>query len=139
MSVEENKAIAHAFFQKAWGEGDLSLAEQTFDPDVMDHFEKRKGLDGVKEVIVNFRTAFPDLKFTLEDEIAEGDKVVHRWSMEGTHKAPLMGIPATDKHAVWTGTTTVRFVDGKIVERWANVDVFGLLSQLGVIPPPPGP
>jgi len=134
MSAEQNKAIAHVFFTKAWGEKDLSLAEQTFAPDVIDHFDKAQGLDVVRQLIVNFHNAFPDLKFTLEDEIAEGDKVVHRWAMEGTHKGPLMGIPATGKYAAWTGITIVRFVDGKIVERWANVDILAVLQQLGVIP-----
>lgn len=132
--TEKNKAIAHAFFTKAWSEGDFSTVEQTFSPDVVDHFDKATGIAVVKQLILNFRTAFPDLKFSLDDEVAEGDKVVHRWSMSGTHKAPLMGIPATGKHASWTGITIVRFENGKIVERWANVDVLAVLQQLGVIP-----
>lgn len=139
MSAEQNKAIAHAFFTKAWGEKDLSLAEQTFSPDVVDHFDKAQGLAVVRQLIVNFHNAFPDLKFKLDDEIAEGDKVVHRWTMSGTQKGPLMGIPPTGNHAVWTGITIVRFEDGKIVERWANVDIMAVLVQLGIIPPPPEP
>jgi steroid delta-isomerase-like uncharacterized protein len=134
MSVEQNKAIAHDFFTRAWGAGDLSTVEDTFAPNVYDHFDKAEGTEVVKQLILNFRTAFPDLKFTLEDEVAEGDKVVHRWSMSGTHQAPLMGIPATGKHASWTGITIVKFVDGKITDRWANVDILGVLQQLGVIP-----
>lgn len=134
MSVAENKAIAHDFFTRAWSKGDFSTVEQTFAPDVIDNFDKAQGIEVVKQLIVNFRTAFPDLKFSLDDEIAEGDKVVHRWSMSGTHQAPLMGIPPTGKHASWTGITIVRFANGKIVERWANVDVLGILQQLGIIP-----
>ena len=134
MTTEANKAIAAAFFPAAWNHGDFSLAEQIFDPNVVDHFDKAQGIAVVKQLIINFRTAFPDLKFSLDDEVVEGDKVVHRWTMTGTHEAPLMGIPATGKQATWTGITIFRFADGKIVERWANVDVLGILQQLGVIP-----
>ena len=138
MSVEENKRLAKAMFPKAWNEGDFSVAEKVLSPDVVDHFDNNKGIEAFKHVILGFRAAFPDVHLTVEDEIAEGDKVVHRWSMTGTHKGPLFGIPPTGKKATWTGITIARFAGGKLVERWANVDVLGILQQIGVIPPPPG-
>ncbi|MGH3165864.1 MAG: ester cyclase, partial [Trebonia sp.] len=68
-----------------------------------------------------------------------GDLVVHHWTMAGTHDGDFQGIPPTGKTLTWTGITIVRIADGKIVERWANVDVLAILRQLGVVPPPPAP
>ena len=136
MSAAENKAIADALFPAAWNDGDFTLVAQHVAPDVVDHFENSQGIDAFKGVIRMFKGAFPDLHLTVEDSIAEDDRVVHRWTMTGTHQGELMGIPATGKELRWTGTTVVRMDDGMIVERWANVDVFGILRQLGVIPAP---
>ncbi len=85
-----------------------------------------------------FRHGMPDIKLTIDDEVYTGDRVVHRWTMTGTDTGGLMGMPASGKKLTFTGITTVRMVDGKIVERWANVDELGLLQQLGIAPPPPG-
>jgi steroid delta-isomerase-like uncharacterized protein len=85
-----------------------------------------------------FRHAMPDVKLTLEDQIFTSDKVVHRWLLNGTDTGGVMGMPASGKTLAVSGTTTVRMKDGKIAERWANVDELGLLQQLGVVPPPPG-
>jgi predicted ester cyclase len=82
-----------------------------------------------------YYAAFPDLRFTVEDQVAEGDKVVTRWSSEGTHKGELMGIAPTGKHAAGvTGISIDRYLDGKFVEGWANWDTLGLMQKLGVIP-----
>jgi predicted ester cyclase len=86
-----------------------------------------------------FRHAMPDIHLTLLDQIFTADKVVHRWSLTGTDTGGVMGMPPSGKSLKFTGTTTVRMNDeGKIAERWANVDELGLLQQLGVVPPPPG-
>lgn len=136
MSVTENKAIAHALFSKAWNEGDFSVADKYIAADIIDYFDHSQGIESFKHVINMFRTAFPDVHLTVEDEIAEGDRVVHRWTMTGTQQGEIMGILATGKQATWTGITIVRFAEGKIVERWANVDLLGVLQQLGAIPRP---
>ena len=81
-----------------------------------------------------YRGAFPDLHFTLEDVIGEGDRVVVRWTATGTHKAEVMGVPATGKRVAVTGIEVSRFADGKLAETWVNWDALGLLRQLGAIP-----
>jgi steroid delta-isomerase-like uncharacterized protein len=137
MSIEENKRNAIAVFPAAWNHGDFGPAEKYIDPEVVDHFDNSKGIDAFKGVILGFRSAFPDIQLTVHHEIAEDDLVVHHWTMTGTHQGAFQGIPATGKSLTWTGITIVRMADGKIVERWANVDVLAILQQLGVVPPPP--
>jgi len=95
-----------------------------------------RGPAGVKELIAGYRAAFPDIHVTIEDQIADGDLVVSRWSAKGTHQGELMGIPATGKHATVTGITIDRIADGLIVESWNNWDTLGLMQQLGAIPAP---
>lgn len=142
-SAEENNDIAHRFFTSAWNDGNLQVIDELIAPDAVDHStvggkEKSElGGESFKQIITMFRAAIPDIKLTIEDEIFAGDKVVHRWNLEGTNTGPLMGIPPTNKKVRFTGTTIVRMRDGKIVERWTNVDELGLLQQLGVVPPPP--
>jgi len=83
-------------------------------------------------------TAFPDLHGTIEDLIAEGDKVVDRMTCEGTHQGMFMGAPPTGKRVKWSFIDINRIVDGKIVEHWAEVDTMGIMQQLGLVPPPSG-
>ena len=79
------------------------------------------------------RTAFPDLRISVEDQVAEGDKVVTRWRARGTHKGPFQGISPTGKRGEISGTIIDRIADGKIIECWSNSDDLGLLQQLGVV------
>jgi steroid delta-isomerase-like uncharacterized protein len=137
MSIIENKRIANAVFPPAWNEGDFDPADKYIAADIVDHFDHSQGIESFKGVIKMFRRAFPDVCLTVIDAIAEGDKVVHRWAMTGTHRGEFMGIHPTGKKLTWTGITIVRFVNGKIVERGANVDVLGILQQLGAVPPQP--
>ncbi len=125
-------------FPAAWNHGDFGPAEEYIHPDVIDHFDDSQGIEAFKGVILGFRSAFPDIQLTVHHEIAEDDLVVHHWTMTGTHEGAFQGIAPTNKSLTWTGITIVRIEDGKIVERWANVDVLGILAQLGVVPPPPG-
>ncbi len=85
-----------------------------------------------------FRAAFPDLNITIDDQVSEGDKVVTRYTFRGTHKGDLMGIAPTGKQVTTIGISIERFVDGKVVERWEVFDQLGMMTQLGVVPPPPG-
>ncbi len=101
-------------------------------PSLNAHVEQRLRTDQ----IVWLTTAFPDLHLTIEDEIAEGDKVVTRVTARGTHQGSFMGIRPTGKRAVVTGIVIDRFANGKTVEAWNNLDDLGLLQQLGVIPAP---
>jgi predicted ester cyclase len=81
-----------------------------------------------------FYTAFPDMHYTVEDLIAEGDKVVCRWTVRATHQGEFMGVPATGKVVTWTGISITRFAGGKDVEDWESFDMLGLMQQLGAIP-----
>lgn len=142
MSVEENKAIAHRLFDGAWNRGDVALFDEFTTPQSIDHAavvgkEGGVGPESFKEVITTMRTAMPDLHLTIEDEIAEGDKVVHRWRMQGTNQGPLMGMAPTGKKLTLTGITIVRIVNGKVMDRWAQIDELGLLRQLGIVPAAP--
>ena len=83
-----------------------------------------------------YRNAFPDLHFTIDEQIAEGDKVVTRWTAHGTNKGELLGMPATDKSTTVTGIAVDRIANGKIAESWGIFDQFGMMQQLGVIPMP---
>jgi len=144
MSTEENKAVArrtYEAFNQAISTGTWAALGEFLAADLVDHNPapgQGPGLEGVKQVFSAFLAAFPDLSFTVEDMIAEGDKVVSRLSLHGTHKGDFQGIPATGKMVTQTGIDILRVAGGKVAERWGEFDNLGLLQQLGVVPPPPG-
>jgi len=139
MSTEQNKAIARRFLEEVFGQGKLAVVDEIFAPDHIDHGPSTlpgmpTGPEGSKMVVTIYRNAFPDIHFTIDEQIAEGDKVVTRWTGRGTHKGELAGIPATGKSATVTGVGVDRIVNGKIVESWGIFDQFGMMQQLGIIP-----
>ena len=140
MAIEDNKALAHRFHEEIFSQGNIALIDEICDTNWTFHdrsYPQRewpRGPEGAKQLVNLYRAAFPDLQFTYEDQIAEGDKVVSCWTARGTHKGDLMGIPPTGKQATITGITIMRIANGKIAEDWANFDVFGMLQQLGAIP-----
>lgn len=142
MTPEENNATARRFFDSAWNRGDFSVLDELLTPDSMDystlHGKPEQGAESFRNIISMFRAGFPDIHLTIDDEIYTRDKVVHRWTLRGTHQAPFMGVPATGKKIEFTGTTIVQMKDGKISARWSNLDMLRLLQQLGIVPPPPG-
>ena len=138
MSTEENKALALRWLDEVWNKGELSLIDELIAPDYVLHDPSRPGVTGragIKESIIMFRGAFPDLSFTVEDQVAETDKIVTRYSVQGTHLGSLMGIPATGKQGTITGIDIYRINDGQIAEAWSNWDTLGLLQRMGVILP----
>jgi steroid delta-isomerase-like uncharacterized protein len=139
VSAEENKASVRYFLEEAHNKGNLSVVEQLFDANLIVNGHMA-GSDAVRQVVTRLRTAFPDLHVTVEDQVAEGDKVSTRRTWHGTHLGALetvIGrIPPSGKRVAWTGINLVRFANGKIVEDWISRDDLGLLQQLGVIPPP---
>jgi steroid delta-isomerase-like uncharacterized protein len=138
MSTDNNKAVYWRYIQEVFNEGRLDRLNELLAPDYTYHEAPPgtpAGAEGIRQVVTQFRGAFPDLKITIEEQIAEGDRVCSRATTRGTHKGPLFGIPATGKSVTMTGITWVRVVDGKITDSWVKNDVFGLMSQLGVIPP----
>lgn len=141
-SPEASKAVVRRLLDEFFSQGKLDLADELVTPDYVNHDPATplpgRGPDLIRQVARLYRTSFPDLRFTIEDQVAERDRVVTRWSATATHTAEFNGIPATGKRATVGGTQTDRFVDGKIAETWVNWDALGLLQQLGIIPPPGG-
>ena len=136
-SEAHNKEVTRRFSAEVWGEGNADLADELIAADVIEHTPfpaQTPGLAGHKQVLTLFRSAFPDLTVVVEDVAADGDLTSLRWNGTGTHKGALMGIPPTGKTVHITGMDMLRFEDGKIKERWAEVNAFSLMQQLGVIP-----
>ena len=138
---EENKAIVRRSVEEVYSaQGDLDVADELFAPDYVGHSpanpEDVRGIDGVKEEANMYRSAFPDVQLSIEDQVAEGDKVVTRWRASGTHQGEMMGIAPTGNQVRVDGITINRIEDGKIVEAWELFDAMGLMQQLGAIPSP---
>jgi steroid delta-isomerase-like uncharacterized protein len=135
---EQNKTLARRQVEEAFNEGKLDVIDELIAPSFVNHDpatqEQIRGPEALKEFVKTYRSAFPDLRVTIEDQIAEGDKVVSRWSARGTQKGELLGMPASNKQATVTGISIDRFEGGKIVESWNNWDTLGMLQQLGAIP-----
>ena len=138
MSTEANKVLVRRFFEELWNQGNLVVADELLAPEHLHHFpgEDIHGPDGVKHLISGLRSAFPDFHLSTDDVIAEADQVVMRFTIRGTHQGEGMGLPPTGKRVVYTGIDIFRISGGKIVERWGEVDMLGLLQQLGVVPAP---
>jgi steroid delta-isomerase-like uncharacterized protein len=137
MTTEANKLIAQQYTNELWNRGDLFTADTIMAADFIEHIPfpgQEPGREGYKQFVSQFRAAFPDVQFTVEDLIAEGDKVTLRWSGQGTHKAELAGISATGKSVTITGIDIFRIVAGQIVERWGERNTLALMQQLGAIP-----
>ena len=140
MSAEENKAITRRIFEETWNQGKLDVVDEILATDFVLHDpvmpEDIHGPEGFKQFVTMYRTAFPDIHFTIEDQIAAGDKVVTRWSGTGTHQGELMGIAPTGVRGPGvTGITIDRIAGGKTVETWNAWDALGMLQQIGVVPP----
>jgi steroid delta-isomerase-like uncharacterized protein len=133
---EANKTVMRQFFEEVYNRGNQSYMDEMSRPDFVSHDRGNPTHDreGVKQIVTAIRSAFPDVHFTADDVLAEGDKVVARFTMVGTHKGEFMGIPATNRPIVVTGIDIVRFVDGKAVEHWHEWSGMELLQQLGVLP-----
>ena len=138
---EENKALT----RRSWlivSEGSLETLgdalQEVYADDIVMHEpdEDVRGIEGLKQFVSMIRSALPDLRITLEDDIAEGNKVVSRWRAQGTHQGELMGIAPTGNHVAITGITIHRIEDGKIVEEWENWDALGLMQQIGAVASP---
>ena len=120
-------------------EGNFDLADQIFDRYLAhqpDGSVLERGPEDVKRFMGEFRAAFPDFHSEIEDQIAEGDKVVTRWRMHGTHRSEFRGIAPTGNALDITGIGIFRFSNGKVVESWDNFDQLGMMRQLGAIPAP---
>jgi len=141
MSTEENKALIRYLIEEAFNKGNLDVADEHFLTDYVAHVPGvpvlPRGPGAFKQVIGLWRTAFPDWHMTIEELVAEGDKVTNRFTTRGTHQGPLMGIPPTGKTMVVQSLEMHRIENGKVAESWIVDDVPGIMVQLGILPPPP--
>ena len=132
---ERNKSLARRWFEDLFSRGDLDAAEEILSADFLDHLprEEERGIEELKHYVSVYRTAFPDIEDTVEEIVAEGDKVVVRWRSRGTHQGEFMGVAPTGRHVRFCGMRLFRIAENKIVESWVNIDERGLQEQLGAV------
>ncbi len=136
MITEENKTIINRFLRELGK--DLTAIDVFFSPNALAHLPgspEPTNRDGFKEFVTLLYTAFPDLDHTVEDQIAENDRVVNRVTARGTHQGYFQGIAPTNRQITITDILITRIKEGKVIELWAQFDALGLLHQLGVLPP----
>lgn len=133
----ENKAIARRFTEEVWNQGNLAAVDELFAPEYDRHLMEsgqQPGREGLKKFIATFRTAFPDIQMTIEDQLAEGDKVMTRWRGRGTHRGDFQGLAPTQRPVTFEGISVAHIVNGQIVEAWGTWNTAGVLKQLGAAP-----
>lgn len=135
MLTESILALARRSFDEVWNNGNLDTADELYAPDYVNHDpvspEVPPGPEGVKQLAKMYRRAFPDLRFAIDEMLAAGDRVVTRWTGQGTHRGALRGLPPSGRQARVTGISIHRIVGGRIVETWVNWDTLGMMEQLG--------
>ena len=143
MSAEENKMVIRRLTDEALNQGNMDVLDHVLADTFTYHDPANPGVtsrDDYKQFVTEVRTTFPDIHFTIEDEVADGDQLAVRWTMRGTHRGDLVmpagPIPPTGKQVQVSGITLIRFTEGKVVEEWQNADNLGFLQQLGVISTP---
>ena len=142
MAAEQNKALIARFVDELFNRGNMDIVGEIFAPDFIEHEQLPPGIpvgrEGVKVLTTILRSAFPDFKATIDDILAEGDKVVIRMTWSGTQKGEFMGIPATGRRMSIGVIDIIRIANGKATEHWGQMDAMGMMQQLGAIPAPAG-
>jgi steroid delta-isomerase-like uncharacterized protein len=137
-TTEQNKNLMRRAVEEVWNKGNFDILGELITDDFISHSDKPeeelRGHEEVKQFYTKLREAFPDIHFTIKDQITEGDKVVTQWRATATHKGEFKGIPPTGKRVNFSAMEIARFINGKAVECWTNVDELSLMQQLGVIP-----
>ena len=133
---KKNKEMVRKAVDKIWNKADYSLMKEMLDDDFVIHSldpqKELRGFEAVKQFYTQIRNSFPDIKFTITDQLADGDKVVTHWIAEGTHKGEFAGAPPTGKKFKVSAIDIDTIKDGKFTECWTNMDELGLLQQLGL-------
>lgn len=136
--LQTNKSVARRALIEILGEGRLEVVDELISDGYIGHDSAMPDLilgpEGVQQSTAMYRSAFPDVTIVVDEQIAEGDSVVTRWTARGTHEGELFGMPATGKQATVTGITINRINNGKLVEARTNWDTLGLMQQLGTVP-----
>jgi steroid delta-isomerase-like uncharacterized protein len=137
---EENKVLARRVADDIVNPGNVDAVDEIYAPDYVLHDpstpEDVHGVEGIREFYETVFNAFPDTEISIEELIAEGDKVVTRWTSRGTHQGEFMGLPPSGKRVEVAGVTISRIEGGKIVEDWEFTDALGMMQQLGAIRAP---
>jgi len=140
MTTEQNKATFRRMVDEVFNKGNVDLIDELLTPDFIENEELPPGIplgrEGIKQLTVMLHSTFPDFKATIEDILADGDKVVVRMTWSGTQKGEFMGIPATGKRVSFSVIDIVRFSGDKFVEHWGLMDDTSLMRQLGAVPAP---
>ena len=136
MSVEENKAVVSHFGEQFWGQGNTAAADELMTADATIFLPGRGQVskESFKAFVMTLRSAFPDWYSTLEELIAEDDRVAERWTGRGTHQGEFLGVPPTGRHVAVPGFVFYRVTSGKIAEFRGLFDGLSMLHQLGAIP-----
>ncbi len=134
----DNKELSRRILEQVWNNKNFDAVDALIAADFVQHDPQApasvRGIEAYKQFVRYYLGAFPDLHFTVEDQVSEGQTVATRWTVTGTHNGDLRGISATGRRISLTGMTCSRVVDGKFVESWSNWDTLGMLQQLGAIP-----
>ena len=134
-----NTKLAERIPLEVLNNGNFGLIDELMATDYVDHLAQpgvQPTREGFKQFAKAFKTAFPDLRYTIVDAIESGDRIVHHVTASGTMKGEFMGMPATGKRATWTEIHIGRVANGRLAEHWGVVDQLGMLVQLGVVPAP---
>jgi steroid delta-isomerase-like uncharacterized protein len=133
---EKNKAVVRRLIEEVLNGGQTDLMAELVAADHIGHdpLGDHYGPEGLRIAVAEYRAAFPDLRVTVEDLLTERDKIVHRFTLRGTHIGPFMGIPPTGRLVTVAGIAIDRFTDGKVAESWVSLDALNLLRQLGALP-----
>ena len=139
MLGEGNKELARRFMDEVWNKGNLGFIDQVTSSNFVSHDpaspeNSGSGVESVRRFAEMYRSAFPDIQMTVEDVIAEGDKVVTRWTVRATHQGELLGIPPSGNRVEVTGISIDRLEGNKFVETWSNYDTLGMMQQIGAMP-----
>lgn len=138
--MSANKEIVRRLVNGVWADRNLAIVDELIAPDYVGHDptqpEPIRGPEGYRQFVGMYQAAFEDGMVTIDDEIAEGDLVVTRWTGRGTHTGELMGIAPTGKEVTVSGITISRLANGKIAEDWELMDALGMMVQLGAVPQP---
>ena len=133
--MSDAKKVSRRIFEEVWNDRNIAAIDELMAADYVHHDPQSptfsNGREGYKQLVAYYLNAFPDSHFTIDQEIQEGDAVVTRWTVNGTHRGDLPTLPASGKTFSVTGITVARLQDGKFVESWNNWDALGLMQQLG--------
>lgn len=138
--MQENSAIVRSFIEETINQGHIDSASRFVWDDVVEQVPfpgQGPGIEGLKDVLRGMRAAFPDMHWSVAEQIAEGDKVLTRFEWTGTHRGAFLGVPATGRPVKVWGMVIDRLVDGRIKETRILMDALGMMMQLGVFPPGP--